>query len=701
METMSSRTPRAARWTAAMTALFIALAPVEAAAQQGALLAPPAGAGVIVILPDSLEPRPRTLSELLRDYVPSASVQRPTGALGASAVVSLRDASVIRGDDPLVVVDGIRQVSYRAAFEPFDRRPPSILDDIPLDDVERIEILAGPAAAASYGYDGQRGAIVITTRSPGAGRPVIRASITASTADAHADYTRNLSRVTATGTSCPYFAEASGNCTATGTSRYTPLLDHGPFRSGQQGSAHLGATGGLGRLGYSAALGFGRGIGTLDANAADRTSASLRLGMPLSGIVHIELASFATERGISDGRAALFQRGVGGGPLDCSRATPCGADSTSNGYRFASFAYLNGRGPHRRIGHLSEALAIDVAPRSNLSLRTSATADMLRDKSSLLDSITYSLGTSYRQICANERNWRVGGSQEARLTTHVGAAIATTSLSVRFDAERSRDEIVTISRACAPPSYGNSIAGASSGSFLRRDRVATSFDQRFAWGDRAALGLGAMRTTTKWWKDYASLAPVIDPHADAMYQLVPAASPLGMLTSLRLRTAYGRTSGHDARPFSAPSDIGPFPLTPLPVAPFPIPRFQPDRSTELEAGFDAAFSPASTRLSVTAFRRRETIRGLTWIIRRSGDVNGAVTRRVAGGEIVAETTPIRLAGARLHLRGQLSLTHDRVSGWPITELLAVAAPGALPRRHQWRIMGGMAHARLPLDRRQR
>ena len=90
---MSARTPRAARWIAATTALFLALAPVEAPAQQSARLAPPpAGAGVIVILPDSLEPRPRTLSELLRDYVPSASVQRPTGAVGASAVVSLRDA---------------------------------------------------------------------------------------------------------------------------------------------------------------------------------------------------------------------------------------------------------------------------------------------------------------------------------------------------------------------------------------------------------------------------------------------------------------------------------------------------------------------------------------------------------------------------------------------------------------------------------
>ena len=184
-----------------------------------------------------------------------------------------------------------------------------------------------------------------------------------------------------------------------------------------------------------------------------------------------------------------------------------------------------------------------------------------------------------------------------------------------------------------------------------------------------------MRTTTTWWKGSKFLVPVTDPRADAMYQLVPASSPLGGLTSLRLRTAYGQTSGHDARRLSDPGYVAP--PTSVPIFQWSLPRFKPDRSAEIEGGFDASFSPASTRLSVTAFRRRETIRGLTWAIAGSGDVNAAVTRRVAGSELVAEATPIRLAGAQLHVRGQLSLSHDRVSGAAVTQLLAQERDGSL------------------------
>jgi outer membrane cobalamin receptor len=195
---MALRTPRARALTIAL--LFAPTA--GASAQQltnGASPSPspspaPAGASVVVIVPDSLASAPRTVSELLRDYAPAASVQRSTGALGASAFVSLRDASAILGGDPLVVVDGIRQVSSRASLDTLDRGAPSILDDIMLDDVARVEILPGPAAAASYGDDGRRGAIVITTRAPGVGHPKFSASVATSSADADPGYGRNLAR---------------------------------------------------------------------------------------------------------------------------------------------------------------------------------------------------------------------------------------------------------------------------------------------------------------------------------------------------------------------------------------------------------------------------------------------------------------------------------------------------------------------------
>ena len=646
----------------------------QLSAQASPAAPPPAGAAVIVIVPDSLQSVPRTLSELLRDYVASASVNRSSGGLGASAFVSLRDASAVRGDDPLVVIDGVRQVSYRTTIDTLSRRSPSILDEIMLDDVARVEVLSGPAAAADYGYDGQRGVIVVTTRAPGHGRPVLRASITTSAGDENADYARNLARVSGSGTACPYNFENVGYCTATSTSTYTPLLDRSPFRNAQQARVHLGASGGLGALGYAAALGYERGIGTMEADAADRAVASLRLAMPIASRVRVSLVSSATERGVTlpaEGYSSLFAAGLGGGPLDCSPTTPCGADSISGGYAGKPLSWLAPRGPHRRIGHLGGALAVDVDATSSLSLRTTVSGDVFRDKAGIRDTVLPGTTPGMSKTTARERNWRVDGGEEARFATRVGAVASTTTIAVRGHFERSRDENATYN-VIYPPQFPPGLFAASwSWAWLFRDRYEASFDQRFAWSDRGTVGVGLMRTKTSGGKDGPHLPVTLDPRFDAAYRVVSPAAPLGVLTSLRLRTAWGRTSGHDGRVFIDPRILSNpiyYPPTPYGGA-APVPKYPPDRSAELEGGFDATFAPAATRLSVTGFRRRETLSHPLMSVVTTGDINSPFTRRVNGGELVAEATPVTSELARLHFRGQLAVTHDRVSGMkdlPIT-----------------------------------
>ena len=652
-----------------LIALFGAALAVRLSAQSAPGAPPPAGADVIVIIPDSLADAPRTLSELLRSRVPSASVNRSTGGSDGSAFVSLRDASVVRGDDPLVVIDGIRQVSYRSSLDAFGRRPPSVLDDIVLDEVARVEVLNGPAAAAAYGYDGQRGVIVVTTRVPAGGRPVLRAALTSMADDADPDYSRNLSHVASDGTACPYFREVVGGCTTVATTRYTPLLDDSPFRLGGRVRASLGANGGLGRLGYAAALGAERGAGTLDADATDRTTGSLRLTVPVGPMVRVAFSSFGTAGGATlplEGSSSLLANGIGGGPLDCSAASPCGADSTSGGYMGGPLSYFRPRGSHRRTAHLGGGLSIDVDPARIISLRTTLTGDFLRDRAWMSDSSSHDYSpsaiASYSRSTAKERNWRVDGAEEATLSLPLGAAVATTRLSAGIHAERSRDE--TASSAYAILVNGGFLGdpgGVVSSSEARwgglfRNRIEASLDQRVSWRDRASVGAGLTRTTTRW-SAIKQLPVTVDPHADAMYELVGGASPLGMMTSLRLRGAYAVTSGHDERGFTHILNFESPPVYNYDPSP---PAWRPDRSAEFEGGFDATFAPASLRLSVTAFRRRETIHDLLPIVAAAEDVNAAALRRVGGGEVVAEMVPLDTPGARLHLRGQLALTHDRV-----------------------------------------
>lgn len=61
------------------------------------------------------------------------------------------DSVHIRGETPLVVIDGI----------PYGNLA---LEDIPPDDIEEISVLKGATASALYGYRGQSGAILITTK---------------------------------------------------------------------------------------------------------------------------------------------------------------------------------------------------------------------------------------------------------------------------------------------------------------------------------------------------------------------------------------------------------------------------------------------------------------------------------------------------------------------------------------------------------
>ncbi len=58
---------------------------------------------------------------------------------------------LLRGETPLLVIDGIPYGNMR-------------LDNIPQDDIESIDVLKGPTAAALYGSRGGSGAVIITTK---------------------------------------------------------------------------------------------------------------------------------------------------------------------------------------------------------------------------------------------------------------------------------------------------------------------------------------------------------------------------------------------------------------------------------------------------------------------------------------------------------------------------------------------------------
>lgn len=133
----------------------------------------------------------RNLTDLLEGRVTGLTVQHTSGAPGDPSRLRLRGLnSVLRSNDPVVVVDGVRLYAAQsdarsgnltnaalgvsgAVPTPVNAQPsplaaPSPLDQIDPNTIEKIEVFKGPSAATLYGADAANGVIVITTKK---GRP--------------------------------------------------------------------------------------------------------------------------------------------------------------------------------------------------------------------------------------------------------------------------------------------------------------------------------------------------------------------------------------------------------------------------------------------------------------------------------------------------------------------------------------------------
>jgi TonB-linked SusC/RagA family outer membrane protein len=106
-----------------------------------------------------------SLGNSLAGKIAGVSITSSTGATGVSGdprIILRGDRSIQNNNQPLIVVDGIPYASAGGG-----------LSSINPDDVESMNILKGPAAAALYGSSANNGVIVVTTKSGKIGEPQI------------------------------------------------------------------------------------------------------------------------------------------------------------------------------------------------------------------------------------------------------------------------------------------------------------------------------------------------------------------------------------------------------------------------------------------------------------------------------------------------------------------------------------------------
>jgi TonB-linked SusC/RagA family outer membrane protein len=116
-----------------------------------------------------------SMQGLINGRAPGVVIQAASGAAGTGGRIRVRgNASFSLSNEPLLYVDGVR-VNNNPASGPqnqsFGSSSISRINDINPEDVESIEILKGPAAAALYGTEASNGVIQVITKKGTGGAP--------------------------------------------------------------------------------------------------------------------------------------------------------------------------------------------------------------------------------------------------------------------------------------------------------------------------------------------------------------------------------------------------------------------------------------------------------------------------------------------------------------------------------------------------
>lgn len=294
------------------------------------------------------------MSQLLTGRVAGVDVATPGGTVGSSARLRIRGASSLSlSNDPLLIVDGIR-VDNDASSGTIGvgGQRPSRFNDINQEDIDKIDILKGPAAAALYGTAAANGVIQITTKHGRAGKTRFTVFGESGTIKNTTTFPRNFAQVGTTTagartTNCNLDSQTRGLCTPNPDSlvSFSPLAQYSPFITGQRGAYGVSAVGGNDRINYYIGGNYDRQQGVFDANTDQRAGGRANLTAQLSDNWNVQLGTNYLADHLrlpqnDNDILGIVSSGVLGSAFDdsipgkaCARATGC------------AHGYLNGQIP--------------------------------------------------------------------------------------------------------------------------------------------------------------------------------------------------------------------------------------------------------------------------------------------------------------------------------------------------------------------
>ena len=253
-----------------------------------------------------------TVSQLLEAQAPGVYINNAGGTTGSASRIRIRGAnSLSLTNEPLYIVDGVRmsneitQSNNLGGGIGVGGQASSRLNDINPDDIESIEVLKGPAAAALYGTAAASGVVQIRTKRgrPGGVRWTTYAE--GGTQKEVTTFPANFSQVgrrvsdSARVTGCTLDAQVRNICRPVPDSlaRWSPLEQASPFVTGSRTSLGLSVAGGGEVANYFVSGDIDRDWGVLEPNKFKRIGLRANLNGQLGSDLGIQVSTnYASSR---------------------------------------------------------------------------------------------------------------------------------------------------------------------------------------------------------------------------------------------------------------------------------------------------------------------------------------------------------------------------------------------------------------------
>ncbi|MDP3911934.1 MAG: SusC/RagA family TonB-linked outer membrane protein [Gemmatimonadales bacterium] len=307
-----------------------------------------------------------SMADLLNSRTGNVTVTSAGGTTGAGVRVRIRGSnSVSIANEPVLIVDGVRvENAANSSTIGVGGQSPSRINDLNPEDIESIEIIKGPAAAALYGTAAANGIIQVRTKrgQPGPARWTF--------------YTEGGSVRDFTGypanfdSNCFLFQVADGDCTQTSLTSFNPLEVNSPFRTGGRQQYGANVTGGSEVMTYFVSGEMENENGIYEISNLKRynlrTNVTAQVSQKTSINVSAGYVSSDLQRPQNDNNSlGILPSGLLGLP-----------DSTNGGYLFLTPEQSMSIASFQRIERFTGGVTVDFKPFSFLTTRGVIGVDM-------------------------------------------------------------------------------------------------------------------------------------------------------------------------------------------------------------------------------------------------------------------------------------------------------------------------------------